>query len=102
MQVLVPYIEITDATKISLRGIEYIVVKMLGDYDYSRFFKKCWEKHEDFINVEHDSVLWPGAIDELKGCTEPWCAFDYASDTDLNAPNINSIPLGCMKFTKGF
>lgn len=106
MKIVIPYTEILDVTRISLRGHKYDMVEMEGEYGYSQFFKKCWEKGEDFINVEHDSVVWPGAVQQLIDCPHPWCAYDFSSKSNWEVENsqgiLHSIPLACMKFTKEF
>jgi len=99
----VPYTEIQPATRISLRGYEYESVKLKGKYDYSKYFKQRWEEGDSFINVEHDSVLWPGAIESLENCISPWCAFDYSSTTNWAQGReqgiMHSYQMGCMKIT---
>src|ERR1043165_9923495 len=102
MYLAIPYTKVLDATRVSLRGYQYSTVRVKGKYGYSKFLKSCWDKGESFINIEHDSVLWPGAIESLKSCPQICCAFDYSSTTDWTQPNINSIPLGCMKITAEF
>lgn len=101
MKVFVPYTKLQDATLISLRGYEYETVPVKGKYGYSKFLKDRWEAGESFINIEHDSVLWPGAIENLENCIGTWCAFDYTQavwKTQL-AP-LNSIPMGAVKITQ--
>lgn len=104
MELFLPYTKIQPATLICLRSYDYEPVKMVGRYGYSKYFKQRWEEKEDFINVEHDSVLWPGAIESLQKCGEPWCAFDYSSITNWKWENevgiLHSAQMGCMKITK--
>jgi hypothetical protein len=44
-------------------------------------------------------VVWPGALEELWGCPEPWCAFGY-SPNDNFADHVRTLfpYLGCAKF----
>lgn len=50
-----------------------------GDgWRYGRSFAQFWNKGEPFIHLEHDIVPWPGAIQELIDCPEPWCVFESA------------------------
>jgi hypothetical protein len=53
----------------------FFKVKMKKNHDYIRYFQRRWNEKESFINCEHDTVFWPGAIEELKNCPEEWCAF---------------------------
>jgi len=50
---------------------------MENDDSYYELVKSLWEKGEPFIVNEHDIVSWPGAIQQLKDCPEPWCTFPY-------------------------
>lgn len=67
-----------------------------GEYGYARYFNRLWSLHEDFINVEQDVIFWPGAIEALWACSEPWCAYGYSED-HLFPPN--PPVLGCTKIT---
>lgn len=106
MRRIIPYTKILDVTYIALRNQKYDTEEIKGEYGYSRFFKKQWDNREGFINIEHDCVVWPGAIQELENCLEPWCAYDYSSDSNWALQQeqgiLHSIPLGCMKITKEF
>ena len=76
---------------------------MIGDYGYSEYFRQRWAEGETFINLEHDVVVYPGALKALWDCPEPWCVCDYHLpchwDRDLEK-EINGVPLGCMKISK--
>lgn len=63
--------------------------------DYGRYIAMLWDKAEPFILVEHDVVPWPGAVESLQACPEPWCVFAYEAGTEFNG---DGIPLGCVKF----
>lgn len=101
MRIYVPYSKLLDATRISLRGYDYETVLVKGKYGYSKFLKERWEKGESFINVEHDSVLWPGAIESLENCIGTWCVYDYSqTNWSTQEAQLNSVPMGCMKITQ--
>ncbi len=106
MRIVVPYTKITPITHIALRGIPHNIVKVSGKYGYSRMFRELWKKQEDFINIEHDCIVWPGATQKLIDCSEIWCAYDYSSVSNWSLEQsqgiLHSIPLGCMKITKEF
>lgn len=99
MKIYVPFSKLLDATLVSLRGYDYETVKCEGDYGYSDFLKQRW-LGESFINVEHDSVLWPGAIESLENCISPWCVYDYTQVVwETQEAPLNSVPMGCAKIT---
>ena len=104
MKIYLPHTKILDATLISLRGYDYNKILIKGKFGYSKYFKQRWLERESFINIEHDSVLWPGAIESLENCISPWCAFDYSSETnwerDRDAGIMHSYQLGGMKITQ--
>lgn len=102
MKVFIPYTKLSDATVISLIGYDADPVKVDGKYGYSQYFKDRWETGESFINVEHDCVIWPGAIEALEECQEPWCVYDYSLPNHRLRnleEEVNGIPLGCMKIS---
>lgn len=103
LNIFLPFTEIQPATQIALIGYDYIPVKMEGEYGYSDFFKRRWQDGNSFINVEHDCVPWPGAIEELADCPEKWCAFNYGLPNHRKNPHFGdelAIPLGCTKIGK--
>lgn len=103
MKIYVAYSKLQPATLISLRSYEYEPIKVTGKYGYSKYFRKRWAERESFINIEHDSVLWPGAIEGLENCIGIWCAYDYSSTTNWDWERDNglmhSYQLGAMKIT---
>lgn len=44
---------------------------------YYRLLKRLWTAGEGVITVEHDVVVYPGAIQSLVDCPEPWCTLPY-------------------------
>jgi hypothetical protein len=68
------------------------MVKLERDLSYDQLFRELWDKAEPFILVEHDIVPWPGAVQELWACPEPWCGFPYSVFGQLKSY------LGCTKF----
>lgn len=65
---------------------------------YGTLFAALWNIGEPFVIVEHDVVPWPGAVEELHACAEPWCAFAY-SPLDGPLADHDGPPMGCAKFT---
>lgn len=75
MRVFVPYTKIQPLTKHLLYEHDYTPVKMVNDLSYPKYWQERWDAHEDFVNVEHDVVFWPGAIEEISECPHIWCAY---------------------------
>jgi len=44
---------------------------------YWRLLREAWRSGEDFLIVEHDMVLPPGAILAFERCRREWCAHPY-------------------------
>jgi len=67
---------------------------------YLDYMQKAWSLGRDFINLEHDIVPWPGAIQALLECPEPWCFYGYDHGVDFVR---SSCPvLGLTRFRAGF
>lgn len=97
MRILVPFTEVQVATRIALRAYE---VEYWDVEDYATYWQVRWDEGTDFINVEHDVVPYPGAIESLESCPEPWCAYGYHLN-DLFADHVRTLfpYLGCVKIT---
>lgn len=102
IKIFVPYSKLVDATLIALIGYDYETVETKGLYGYAKFFRERWQEGQSFINIEHDSVVWPGAIEALQECPEPWCAYDSSlpclRDRDMHH-ETTSPPLACTKIS---
>jgi hypothetical protein len=59
---------------------------------YAEALRAAWRRGEPFINVEHDIVAPPSALQSLAACPEPWCAYRY------DVGQSYEWGLGCMKF----
>lgn len=77
-------------------GQEPKFVLMSEDESYYNLLVSLWAEGESFTVVEHDIVVWPGAIDQLEACTEPWCVYPYYCSVGWIVDG-----LGCTKFSKG-
>lgn len=60
---------------------------------YWMLLKRQWDRREAFIVLEHDILPWPGALEDLWRCREPWCAFGYHMGGHMG------YAFGCTKFT---
>lgn len=103
IKIYLPHVKIQPATHISLIGYKYTPVKTLGKFGYWDYFKKRWEEEETFINIEHDIVVWPGALEAIWNCPEDWCVYDFHlfchRNRKLEEEKVG-IPMGCMKISK--
>ena len=85
-----------DAVKLALRqdGVEAQMHFLDRDEAYYNLLTDLWAK-DGFTIVEHDIVVWPGAIQQLQDCPEPWCVFPYYSSVGWIIDG-----LGCTKFSR--
>jgi hypothetical protein len=100
MKIFVPYTELQPATYIALIGYDYELIKLKGLYGYAKYFRDRWNDGQGFINIEHDCVPWPGAIEAIRDCPEPWCSYDYSLPCHRNRDmhhETTFVPLGCAK-----
>lgn len=44
---------------------------------YADEMEKRWQGDEDLIIVEQDKEIFPGQMEEMLSCPEPWCAYTY-------------------------
>jgi len=86
---------------------EVVIAK--DEYTYGEAFYKFWIQRERFINLEHDIVPWPGAIEQLWGCTQTLhlCTFGYQGApegslglTRFTTQIINAFPWVCHYWPK--
>ncbi len=101
LNIFLPFTDVQPATLISLIGYDYLPVKLEGDFGYSQFFRDRWNEGKTFINVEHDSVIYPGAIEALLNCPEELCAFDFHLPIHRQRQLIpgQAFPLGLIKIS---
>jgi len=100
VNIFIPYSEFYPATPISLIGFNYQPVKTEGDFGYSHFFSDRWKEGKTFINIEQDTVVWPGAVKAIWECPREWCVYacqlPVHQSIDLENEK-NGVPLACMK-----
>lgn len=87
-----------DAAKLALRqdGVEVAYHYLGADDAYYVLLRGLWHAGGGFVIVEHDIVVWPGAVQQLEDCPEPWCVFPYYSSVGWARD-----ALGCTKFSSG-
>lgn len=94
MKVLCPYQNLQYATEITLRTEESDTKFVYTGHDETAYYKMArdaWAEKETFIIVEHDVVIWPGALRALWNCDKPLCVY-YAPGP------VGVVGLGCVKF----
>ena len=80
--------------------IEFELVIATEAYTYGETMHRYWEMGDSFINVEHDIVPYPGALQAVDVCPEPWCGYDYPIGYGgLQGPGRGSA-LGVVKFSR--
>jgi len=77
-RVYVPYTKVTpklqhviDALRVQFVQPEATRIK--GKEGYWKLIADLWDRGETFFIVEQDNIVWPGAIDTLNHCKNPWC-----------------------------
>ena len=97
VNVWVPYTRLQPATQICLLGYpDANWVELEDDDSYRRYMADLWAVGETFVNVEHDIVWWPGALEALWECPEPWCMYGYHADEIIED---GCAYLGCTKLS---
>jgi len=81
------------ARALRMEGLEPRLLDTAADYAYGDWFSQLWDAGEPFITVEHDIVPWPGAVDALDACPEPWCTHRFPNGSNL------MISFGIGKYT---
>ena len=102
-KVLVPFTALRAETIVALGNsdIDYEMVArpITDDQGYFHALSEAWTPTQDhypepFIVVEHDIMVRPETLRELRDCPEDWCAAPY--------PYLNEDEawgMGCVKFT---
>ncbi len=99
MRVVVPFAGPSwpiHAVKLALRqdGVEAEFHHMTNDQSYYRLLAGLWGKGESFTVIEHDIVVWPGAVQELANCPHSICSLPYYCSVGWIKDG-----LGCTKFS---
>lgn len=85
-----------EALKSLALDFEAVVVK--DEYTYGETMHRYWQMGDTFINVEHDIIPYPGALEALDQCPYQFCGYDYPiGHAGLTGPCRGSA-LGCVKF----
>ena len=61
---------------------------------YAGILTTHWQTLSSFVNIEHDIAPWPGAIESLFTCNEPFCYYKYPSWPR----GTMQSGIGCVKF----
>lgn len=99
-QVFVPHTHVREGTYLYLlqqtEKDDVVWVDVSEDrWAYTDHLQARWDEGKTFLNLEHDIVPWPGALEQLLLCESPWCFFGYRQNLDYT---INgSAPFGLVK-----
>ena len=61
---------------------------------YHDLLASLWAEGEGFVVVEHDIVVYPGAIRAMLDCPESWCVTVYRVNAEYDGY------LGCVRFSE--
>ena len=75
------------------------IVRNEPGVNYQAVLSEYWAEGESFINVEHDILCHPGALDELADCPEILCGYGHGDE--MYGPD-HGPKLGCIKFEAEF
>lgn len=53
------------------------LVECRGELDYISAVRAAWAEHRVLVNLEHDHAPTHEMIEQLLGCTEPYCVYPY-------------------------
>jgi hypothetical protein len=62
---------------LEMEGHEPLMIWTRDPYDYGLYFTTLWASGLPFVIVEHDIIPWPGSVQALIDCPEPWCTHRY-------------------------
>lgn len=104
----IPYSRLAEATEVFLHtyrcvpdGMNVVRINVAGNvWGYVDYLDKAWALGDSFINMEHDIVPWPGAIQSLLHCRNEWCFFGYLPDLDFISSGASVF--GLTKFESSF
>jgi hypothetical protein len=78
VKIVVPYTNLHPATRMVMSVYEGVRYENVAREDaYRQLLHNLWLERETFVIVEHDIVVWPGAIEELHDCMGRWCSCSY-------------------------
>lgn len=100
MRVVVPFAtsaRMLEAVRLALYqdGIEAEFYHCSKETSYYDLLLSLWKSAEDFCIIEHDIVIWPGALNDLEHCDHLWCTRPYYCSIGWIIDG-----LGCTKFSK--
>ena len=101
-KVIVPFVKesfilqvVVDSLRLQFVQPELKKIDKKDEDGYWKLLKETWEEGEEFFVVEHDCVIWPGAINLMKICPEPWCTLP-----SLCHGRMITTTFGCVKFSQ--
>jgi len=105
----IPHTRIGDATEVFLATYGCVPENMPVERidvsgspsAYLDYLEARWDEGKTFVNLEHDIVPWPGALQELNNCPRNWCFFGYLPGLDF-VEISGAAPFGLVRFRSSF
>ncbi len=97
-RVFLPYTQLDPwvLSMLQAEPIDLTLVEMTTTYSYFELLSQLWAEGETFVIVEHDILVYPGAIQEIWDCEVPFCGKPYVIHGGFAAC------FGCTKFDASF
>lgn len=101
VRVILPYVKATKRLQMVVDCLRIQQVqpelRIVDDGEaYWQLFRDEWKRGEEFFIVEHDVMVWMGAIQQLHDCPETWCTLP-----SICHGRMMTTTLGCVKFGAG-
>ena len=80
---------------LQIEGVDHDEIVCATPTTYGSLLTELWDAGEPFVLVEWDIVPWPGALDALEVCEQPWCGYPYP----IVGEGSVIASLGCTKIT---
>ena len=84
---------------LTAEGISYTRCVCEGDSGYAERLAEIWARGEGFILLENDIIPWPGCIDLLRACPQPWCTHAYPSPVLMMSIGITKLSTDAVRST---
>jgi len=101
-KVIVPYTRDISLLRAVMRdeGHDVWFIRMRGEHDYWQLLRDVWAAQKTVVVIEHDILVWPGAIDELLACPCMWCSNSYRIQLHDGRAGVGlHHALGCTKLS---
>ena len=99
VKVLVPYVKVNHRlqTVVDCLRIQHVQpeVHKVDDGDaYWRLLRDTWAEGREFYVVEHDVLVWQGAIQMMSGCEADWCTLPTMCHGRMITTTLGAVKFG--------